>query len=223
MLERAARLPFVDSQLAVRSARRLVDLGDHDGAARMITNVAVNELALSSWVHVLLDRHSAAEVRSWLSAQPAPSCPHAQVVRSLAEATLAADPATAVQLVCSAVAVASEQRMVGVVADAPAAMWGRDEIRRLDLPLLNDARRRLSEGVRLTDGLRFSEREIELLRLMARAASAAEVAERLYLSVNTVKWHKANIYRKLGVGGSREAIDRARALGVISSDVPTVG
>ena len=108
------------------------------------------------------------------------------------------------------------------IADAPDAMWEREEITDLDLPLLNDARRRISEGVRLADGLRLSPREIELLRLMARSASAAEVAERLYLSVNTVKWHKANIYRKLGVSSSREAIDRARALEVISGDVPTI-
>jgi ATP/maltotriose-dependent transcriptional regulator MalT len=41
------------------------------------------------------------------------------------------------------------------------------------------------------------------------------------VSVNTVKWHKANIYRKLGVSGSRPAVDRAVELGVLdAADLP---
>lgn len=47
-----------------------------------------------------------------------------------------------------------------------------------------DARRLPSEG-RSADRIRFSSRETELLRLMANSATAPEIAERLYLSVNT--------------------------------------
>jgi LuxR family maltose regulon positive regulatory protein len=69
--------------------------------------------------------------------------------------------------------------------------------------------------------LKFTSREIELLRLLGRGATAAEIAERLYVSVNTVKWHKANIYRKLGVSGSRLAVERAVDLGVLgAADLP---
>jgi DNA-binding CsgD family transcriptional regulator len=87
----------------------------------------------------------------------------------------------------------------------------------LDLPLLVDARSIL-DGAAAGDGLRFTTREIELLRLLARSATAGEIAGRLYVSVNTVKWHKANIYRKLGVSGSRLAVERAVDLGVLGAD-----
>lgn len=176
ILERAARLPFVDSQLAVRTARRLVDLGDHDAAVAMIRGVRPNELRLSSWVHVLLARHTPAEVRDWLASQPPPTCAHGEVVRFLAEATVAEEPEFVVGHVRSAVALASDRRMVAVVADAPAAMWEREEIRRLELPLLDNARRRLRDGVRRPDGLQFTVREIELLRLIEQSATASETA-----------------------------------------------
>lgn len=218
ILQRAGHLPFVDSQLAIRSARRLVDLGDSPGAASKLLRAQPHELALSSWVHVLLDRHPLVEVQDWLNLQPRPSCAHAQVVRFLAEATVADDPKIASGLVKRAVTIASDRRLVAVIADAPAAMWERNGVSGLDLPLLNDARRRLREGVRLSEDLQFTAREIELLRLMARSATAPEIASRLYLSINTVKWHKANIYRKLGVSSGREAINRGRELHLIADD-----
>jgi DNA-binding CsgD family transcriptional regulator len=218
MLERAAKLPLVELQTPIRTARRLVDLGDHERAAKVMRGARPHELALSSWVHVLLTQLSPPEVRDWLAAQPSPTCAHGTVIRLLAEATVAADAGAAVDQVRAAVALASDRRMVAVVADAPAALWQRQEVVRLDLPLLRDAHRLLSDGRRRTDRVRFSSREIELLRLMAQSATAPETAERLYLSVNTVKWHKANIYRKLGVQGAREAVDRARELGLIPAD-----
>ena len=45
----------------------------------------------------------------------------------------------------------------------------------------------------------LSGREIEVLRLVAAGLTSAEVAERLYLSPNTVNAHLRRIYRKLGV------------------------
>jgi DNA-binding CsgD family transcriptional regulator len=97
------------------------------------------------------------------------------------------------------------RRALGPARDRPAG-----------LPLLVDARRILSDD-RSADELRFTTREIELLQLLARAATAGEIAARLYVSVNTVKWHKANIYRKLGVSGSRPAVERALELGVLDA------
>jgi LuxR family maltose regulon positive regulatory protein len=213
---RAVRIPFVDSSLPVRTARRRADLGDAAGAASMLKGIAPNEFTLAAWLHVLLARHPIGEVRTWLSGQPEPVCAHGQVIRLLAEATLADTAAAATSRVRRAVALASDRRLLGVVCDAPDALWERPEIARLDLPMLVDARRLLSEAPG-DDDLRFTTREIELLRMLATSATAAEIAERLYVSVNTVKWHKANIYRKLGVSGSRMAIARAVELGVLEA------
>jgi DNA-binding CsgD family transcriptional regulator len=213
---RAARLPFVESYLPVRAARRRADLGDSAGAASMLKGIAPNELALSAWLHVLLMRHPLGEVRRWLAARPVPVSAHGQVIRLLAEATVADSVASATGSVRGAVAIASDRRLLGVICDAPGALWDRPEIARLDLPLLVDARRVLAER-QGSDELRFTTREIELLRLLARSSTAGEIADRLYMSVNTVKWHKANIYRKLGVSRSRLAVERAVDLGVLDA------
>jgi LuxR family maltose regulon positive regulatory protein len=58
----------------------------------------------------------------------------------------------------------------------------------------------------------LSERELEVLRLVAAGLSNPEIAEELYLSVNTVKAHTKNIYGKLNVRGRMQAVDRAREL-----------
>ena len=59
----------------------------------------------------------------------------------------------------------------------------------------------------------LSDREIEILQLMATGASNAEIASRLVISINTVKKHTTNIYGKLGVSTRLQAVDLARRLG----------
>ncbi|MBN1284585.1 MAG: hypothetical protein JXB47_04230 [Anaerolineae bacterium] len=61
----------------------------------------------------------------------------------------------------------------------------------------------------------LSEREIEVLRLVAGGLSNREIARRLVLSLNTVKSHNQNIYGKLGVGSRTQAIAKAKALGIL--------
>ncbi|HXT92749.1 MAG TPA: helix-turn-helix transcriptional regulator [Trebonia sp.] len=58
----------------------------------------------------------------------------------------------------------------------------------------------------------LTDREQSVLAYLATSLTAAEIAEELYLSVNTVKTHLAAIYRKLGASGRREAVRRAREL-----------
>jgi DNA-binding CsgD family transcriptional regulator len=186
----------------------------------MLTGITPNEFTVSAWLHVLLMRHPLREVRGWLAERPAPVSAHGQVIQLLAEATVAETEASATSRVRRAVAIATDRRLLGVICDAPGALWERPEIARLDLPLLVDARRILA-GAEGGTGLKFTAREIDLLRLLAGSATAGEIAGRLYVSVNTVKWHKANIYRKLGVSGSRLAVDRAVELGLLdAADLP---
>jgi len=61
----------------------------------------------------------------------------------------------------------------------------------------------------------LSEREIEILQLIADGLSNQEIGSRLYLSLNTVKAHTRNIYGKLGVNSRTQAAARARALGIL--------
>jgi LuxR family maltose regulon positive regulatory protein len=62
-------------------------------------------------------------------------------------------------------------------------------------------------------------RECEVLELLDRHRSDKEIAEALVLSRLTVSKHTANIYRKLGVGNRREAVKKARELGLLSRRV----
>jgi LuxR family maltose regulon positive regulatory protein len=61
----------------------------------------------------------------------------------------------------------------------------------------------------------LSDREIEVLKLIAEGLTNQEIANRLYLSLNTVKVHTRNIYAKLGVNNRTQASIQARALGIL--------
>ncbi len=61
----------------------------------------------------------------------------------------------------------------------------------------------------------LSERELEVLRLVAEGLSNREISERLFLALDTVKGHNRRIYGKLQVQRRTEAIARARELGLL--------
>ncbi|MFN2186013.1 MAG: LuxR C-terminal-related transcriptional regulator, partial [Anaerolineae bacterium] len=63
----------------------------------------------------------------------------------------------------------------------------------------------------------LSERELEVLGLIAEGLTNPEIASRLFVSLNTVKAHARNIYGKLGVHNRTQAVTRARALGILPS------
>jgi len=62
--------------------------------------------------------------------------------------------------------------------------------------------------------LGLSRRELEVARFLPTPLSSAEIAERLYISLNTLKTHLRTIYSKLGATNRREAIQRAEELGI---------
>ncbi len=61
----------------------------------------------------------------------------------------------------------------------------------------------------------LSERELEVLRLVAQGLSNREVSKRLFVALDTVKGHNRNIYQKLHVKRRTEAVACARELGLI--------
>jgi LuxR family maltose regulon positive regulatory protein len=66
---------------------------------------------------------------------------------------------------------------------------------------------------RLTDPL--TSRELEVLELLRQGLYQREIAERLFVSPETIKTHVTHIYQKLGVRGRRQAVDKGRALDLL--------
>jgi LuxR family maltose regulon positive regulatory protein len=64
-------------------------------------------------------------------------------------------------------------------------------------------------------GAELSARELEVLRYLPTVFNAGEIADELHVSVNTVKAHLRSIYRKLDVSRRRDAVVRARDLGLL--------
>lgn len=81
-----------------------------------------------------------------------------------------------------------------------------EEVRRLDEPRAMEEQRVVSE------------REEEVLQLIANGCSTPEVAEALYISQKTVKNHLASIYQKLDARDRTQAVLRAVRLGIVSLD-----
>lgn len=63
----------------------------------------------------------------------------------------------------------------------------------------------------------LSDREIQVLNLIAQGLSPQEVASDLYISMHTVQAHIKNIYRKLSVNSRTKAIFKASKMGLIST------
>jgi DNA-binding NarL/FixJ family response regulator len=67
---------------------------------------------------------------------------------------------------------------------------------------------------------RLSEREHDVLLLLADGLSAAQIGEKLYLSESTAKSHIARIYQKLGAANRAQALVTAMRVGLLSSIGP---
>lgn len=96
----------------------------------------------------------------------------------------------------------------------------RDSARRLlkswNEPRVSEGEHRLeTEDQALVEPL--SSRELEIIRLLARGLTNQEIAQRLVISLATVKWHNGNIYGKLDAGNRTEAVAIARRLGLLPS------
>jgi LuxR family maltose regulon positive regulatory protein len=76
------------------------------------------------------------------------------------------------------------------------------------------SRLRFSHAEPVTEPL--SESETRVLRYLPTNLSAPEIAGELFVSVSTVKTHIQHVYGKLGVHTRAEAVERARALGLLA-------
>ena len=66
----------------------------------------------------------------------------------------------------------------------------------------------------------LTRREKDILTLLDQAMSDREIAEKLVLSLNSVKWYTRQVYGKLGVANRKEAVAKARELGLIGEEKP---
>jgi ATP/maltotriose-dependent transcriptional regulator MalT len=62
----------------------------------------------------------------------------------------------------------------------------------------------------------LTERELEILRLIATGLSNQAIADQLFLALGTVRWYAHDIYSKLGVGSRTQAVARARELSLLN-------
>jgi LuxR family maltose regulon positive regulatory protein len=68
---------------------------------------------------------------------------------------------------------------------------------------------------KLVDEEKLSDRELEVLLLLADGQSYKEIGQQLFLSLNTVQFHIKSIYRKLSVNKRVQAIEKAREMNLI--------
>lgn len=64
--------------------------------------------------------------------------------------------------------------------------------------------------------LNLSNREYEVLQLLTKGCSNAEIAERLFLSISTVKTHVSNLFVKMDTKSRTQAIEKAKRLKIIA-------
>src|SRR5688572_24993829 len=64
----------------------------------------------------------------------------------------------------------------------------------------------------------LSKREHDILGLLSKGLSDREIAQSLTVAYSTVKWYNRQIFNKLGVDNREQAVERAKALGILRSD-----
>lgn len=148
------------------------------------------------------------------------------------------DEVQAVDLLARAVTLAQPGGFVRIFADLGAPMRAllQTLVHRKDGPVFlhrilhafrpvttdgrhNGADDHAANGLLRSDPL--TPREMDVLALLAKRLTNGEIATELVIAPGTVKTHTLNIYAKLFVHNRREAVDRARQLGLIEADIHT--
>ena len=66
----------------------------------------------------------------------------------------------------------------------------------------------------------INERELDIIRLLAKGLSNKEIADQLFLSVNTIKWYITQLNSKLGTKNRHEITEQARSLELLQEPIP---
>lgn len=83
-----------------------------------------------------------------------------------------------------------------------------EQIQKGGAPMSSNIARKVVESFQSPNEKKLSERENQILNLLAKGKSYASIADELYLSINTIKTHTRNIYEKLQVNSKKEIIEK---------------
>jgi predicted ATPase/DNA-binding CsgD family transcriptional regulator len=108
------------------------------------------------------------------------------------------------------------QELAGIAGQIARQIHSTSWIGKVDnlLQQLDPQSSQVSDEAKDQDNEPFSQRELEVLHLLKSEMSGPEIARELIVSLNTVRYHTKNIYRKLQVNNRLEAIHRAKELGL---------
>jgi DNA-binding CsgD family transcriptional regulator len=205
-------LPFMTRLARPAQARRLASIGAGPDAERLLRSVEPHELTLAAWIELGLDRVPMHDLNRWVQRRPETTCVRGAIVHMLALAATSEHDAVMVEHCRRAADLAMPGHLVGVFLDAPRQLLDRLVTQLVDHPLLAEVSHGLVVAAR---PVRLTPRELQLLTLLAGPEQAAEIAERLCVSLSTVKTHIASVYRKLDVANRAAAVARGRELGLI--------
>jgi LuxR family maltose regulon positive regulatory protein len=126
---------------------------------------------------------------------------------------------TAEQHLVDAVRLASRHGLVQTVAaEGPDVVEAVERMSWLAPPTWLDRLRRALPGGAVTTGVstgfveELTDRELEVLRMLPSRLTLREIADELFISINTLKFHLKVIYRKLDCTSRAQAAERARSL-----------
>jgi two-component system response regulator DesR len=130
------------------------------------------------------------------------------------ESLLAASPATKVLLISGAGTISPVAARAAGASGFVSKDWGAPDVVKavrmvgLGMDVFTPAPAR--------ERIQLSDREREVVELIASGATNREIAERLILSPHTVKEYTSSAYRKLGARNRADAVKRAQRVGLIS-------
>lgn len=115
----------------------------------------------------------------------------------------------------------AEQWYIGLIAlfFMVSGIWAGRKLSRNKQPVIPDAATSPEIQARceqeVADKFGITRRELEVLELVAQGLSNQEIADRLFVSLNTVKTHTSNVFSKLDARRRTEAIRKAKAAGLL--------
>jgi LuxR family maltose regulon positive regulatory protein len=191
-------------------ARLLIARGDHDGALKLLDHP--HETPEGTNGRRQLEVLTLRALALWANNEKTQAIDVAGQALALGEpegyVRTFVDEGPAMTALLSEV-LATRQRGASAPADAVATHY----LRRLLAALERDASGAASPPEGLLEPL--TERELEVLQLVAAGKTNRQVATDLFVSVGTVKTHVNNVYRKLDAHSRTQAVSRARELGLL--------